>query len=337
LNGVFGRPTYSIYDDMLDIGSNPQVREAVGHVDHGLPPDVFIKQATNASETFWVKTHDAPVDDGKAIYVVRDGRSAVVSYFHWIKRYLTDSDVSLRDVVLGEVEYGSWSEHIQGWSPATRPNTLFLTYEQVIAPDAGTISLISEFLGVDPLPMGSVPSFDDLNAREPSFFRAGSDAKNITELAGDELELFWWLHGGAMLELDFVQEVPESASPSRSRQLFLDAFSQTKSELKEHIGELSARLEAAGAERAAGEAEFRRQIEELRARLDTTHAEFDATKVELATVSERLSLIETALTERSAEVELLHRRLSVLGRSRWLKIGHKLKLSRRLRQIEPYL
>jgi septation ring formation regulator EzrA len=185
--------------------------------------------------------------------------------------------------------------------------------------------------------MGSVPSFDDLNAREPSFFRAGSDAKNITELAGDELELFWWLHGGAMLELDFVQEVPESASPSRSRQLFLDAFSQTKSELKEHIGELSARLEAAGAERAAGEAEFRRQIEELRARLDTTHAEFDATKVELATVSERLSLIETALTERSAEVELLHRRLSVLGRSRWLKIGHKLKLSRRLRQIEPYL
>jgi hypothetical protein len=220
LNGVFGRLTYSIYDDALDIGPNPGVREAVGHVDHGLDPNEFFKYATNATETFWVKTHDPPMNGGKAIYVLRDGRSSIVSYFHWIRRYLPQSRASLRDVVLGNVEYGSWSEHIEAWSPKTRPDTLLLFYEDVIAPDARTINLISEFLGIDPLPQGSVPSFDDLNSREPGFFRAGSNTKNITELTGDELELFWWLHGEAMNDFGFVQAVPKPRSPNRSRQLF---------------------------------------------------------------------------------------------------------------------
>jgi Sulfotransferase domain len=47
----------------------------------------FYVEATASSTLHLVKTHLPPRDDQRAIYVVRDGRGAVVSYYHFNRTY----------------------------------------------------------------------------------------------------------------------------------------------------------------------------------------------------------------------------------------------------------
>src|SRR3546814_7459149 len=68
---------------------------------------------------------EPPTDDAPAIYVVRDGRSSIVSYWHYLQTF-GNYQVDLKDVVLGNVPFGSWSEHVERWSPDRRRATLLL-------------------------------------------------------------------------------------------------------------------------------------------------------------------------------------------------------------------
>jgi len=58
---------------------------------------------------------------GKVIYIVRDPRDVVVSYYyHQIKLYMLESEISLSEFVThfvsGEVDtLGGWGDHIKGW------------------------------------------------------------------------------------------------------------------------------------------------------------------------------------------------------------------------------
>lgn len=182
-----------------------------------------------------VKTHEAPLDDGPAIYVVRDGRAAVTSYFHYLSRYESSapSDVSLRGrmmtrlraiagtapeapqmraIVRGDQWPGSWSWHFEAWSPLTRPNTLLLRYEDMLADIDGVCEQISSFLGVPQLAPFQ-HDFAMLHAREPGFFRSGDNQRNIAELA-PYMDLFNQMHGTLMRELGYAAEVA-SVEPMR--------------------------------------------------------------------------------------------------------------------------
>lgn len=302
LKNVFGLSTHSIYDDPLDIAVNPGVRKAVGHIDHGLDAAAFRTKAESSTETFLVKTHYLPVDSSKAIYVARDGRSAIVSYRHWLNRYVPGSNVTLHDVVIGKVDYVSWSAHIEAWAPQTRRDTLFLTYQDVINPTENTIAAIADFLGADPLVDRSIPSFNELKAREPGFFRAGSDSDNIAELAGNDLDLFWWLHGQTMMELGFVTELPHPPNPMNTRNAFLDHVERSKSELKN-------------------------QATVIQKDLDAVHGE-------LLLTNGKLSETENAMAD---EAGRLRNCLINLTNSNWLRLGHKLKVTRALRHIRSDL
>lgn len=199
----FGQESYSLYDDRHDIGANTETSEVVGHIVHGLSENEFYAKALASSEMVFIKTHDPPLDENKAIYVVRDGRSSIVSYYHYLKKNLDYENTCLNDVIIGMCQYGSWSSHYELWHPRHRKNTLVLRYEDIIGDAATAIDKVAQFTGLRPK-NHTLPSFDQLHNQNPSFFRSGDDLKNIAELNGRDLSTFWLLHGHLMINLGYV-------------------------------------------------------------------------------------------------------------------------------------
>ncbi|XP_004867058.1 sulfotransferase family cytosolic 2B member 1 isoform X4 [Heterocephalus glaber] len=89
----------------------------------------------------------------KVIYVGRNPRDILVSFYHYSKiaRQLKDPgtpDQFLQDFLKGEVQFGSWFDHIKGWIRMQgKENFLFLTYEELQQDLHGSVQRICEFLG----------------------------------------------------------------------------------------------------------------------------------------------------------------------------------------------
>lgn len=151
-----------------------------------------------------VKTHDLPADDRPAIYIVRDGRAAVVSYWHYLQHYAPRTGLrrilrprTLDRVIRGKVQFGSWSNHLRAWHPSDRPDTLLLRFEEVAADPNAAAKKIGDFLGLS-APRPFLPTFREMNAAEPAFFRSGDDGRNIAEMSASSRRLFNRLHGTMM-------------------------------------------------------------------------------------------------------------------------------------------
>ena len=97
----------------------------------------------------------------KIIYIVRDPRDVVVSYYEFqLKRRVISDDCSLEDFVPRfmdaefEPKTGSWRDHVVSWM-ATRlgsPNFLLLRYEEMLANTKQEGAKIASFIGVDASP-----------------------------------------------------------------------------------------------------------------------------------------------------------------------------------------
>ncbi len=129
---AFGIKTYSIYDEneakVFDAQNG--VTDMVGHANLGTSPEAFLEQARRAPEPVLVKTHDPPAGTDRAIYVVRDGRAACVSYWHFMNE-LVERPTTFDEVIEGQIFPGSWTQHLAAWSPRSRPQTLLLRYEDL--------------------------------------------------------------------------------------------------------------------------------------------------------------------------------------------------------------
>src|ERR1700757_4813374 len=179
LRRCFGLQTHSLYDDS-EIASLTEFSEIVGHVSHHLDPQSFYEKAAGSDHLYFVKTHDPPQDEAKAIYVVRDGRSSVVSHFHYLKDFVLEAECSLEDVIIGDCQFGSWSDHFEAWAPRERPNTLLLRYDDMLRDFNQVAKTLSAFIELPVLSSSSEPrSFPELQAVDSKFFRSGSDANNI--------------------------------------------------------------------------------------------------------------------------------------------------------------
>jgi len=331
LNRAFGINTYSLYDDKADIGSRRALREVVGHASHELDQQEFYARASAADDTYFVKTHDAPQDDAKAIYIVRDGRASVVSYFHYLKTFAAGQNcLTLKDVILGNCYFGSWSEHFAAWSPQTRPNTLLIHYDDIARNPARVVDAVSAFIGRQPRSL-DLPNFKDLQKADSDFFRSGSDANNIAEMATDDLSLFWALHGQLMLSLGYVDSIPACPDlPQVLRQTFTDLGKRDQWPLRDALAaseaDRAARLEVIHTRDATIAT-----LQNDTARLQRELAESDTDRAAQSAIIERRG---TTMSELQNEIEGLKARIAeftavqatVLG-SRWWKIGRRLKLT----------
>lgn len=199
LSSCFGQLSQSIYSDAEF--SDPAVLHVIGSEAVGPDPQHFLNLARQRKRSLFVKTHELPgTDNHRAIYVLRDGRSCVVSHFHFLTDIL-HRNVSLADVILGKCGV-PWSDHVKAWTMIENPAALVVRYEDLAVGDAQTLERISHFIG-RPVFREFDISFVRLHARSPLFFRSGSDRANIAELQGENLELFERIHGATLRRVGY--------------------------------------------------------------------------------------------------------------------------------------
>jgi hypothetical protein len=149
-----------------------------------------------------VHTHERPRDDGPAIYLVRDGRDALVSRAHqlaeeghrsflealeWlVDRPFTDDNPSS----------GSWGANVLAWLER-RPS--LVRFEDLISHPEATVdgALASAGIVVATEGTGPAPTFEELHARDPGFFRRGRIGSHRDELPDGVHERFWRIEENA--------------------------------------------------------------------------------------------------------------------------------------------
>ena len=160
-----------------------------------------------AAEHYFIKTHDYPEDEERAIVIVRDPRATIVSYWHYLNE-IEGQSISLETVAKGLCGFGGWNAFYSAWQPQCRANTLLLHYEELFAETSKSVARISGFTGFKPNgPWNS--KFSKFNAIDPVFFRAGNNQANISELS-PQLETLIISHCGPMMEKLGYQTPPPS-------------------------------------------------------------------------------------------------------------------------------
>jgi len=120
-----------------DVGQNKKLAGYIGHLEKSNEARLML------GDFPLMKTHELSTDDNKAIYVVRNGKEACISMFQFYKKAL-----SLKKIIEGRHNFGTWSDHLKSWHPWDRKNTLLLKYEDMLSDLPGTLNKISAFLGV---------------------------------------------------------------------------------------------------------------------------------------------------------------------------------------------
>jgi len=207
LKQVFGQETYSDSNDLKDLGLHKAGRSIVGHRNYQESWDEFYDAARRGDRLCFVKTHGPPRDLEKAICIVRDGRSAIVSYYHLLRDYRRRADIDLTMVIRGETPMGSWSKQLDAWQPLQRADSLLLRFENLRLRPEKCISDISNFTGLRPVNSWVNP-LRELRTAMPGFARHGDDRRNIEELNGENDLLFWELHGDWMERLGYGDNAP---------------------------------------------------------------------------------------------------------------------------------
>lgn len=134
--------------------------------------EAFYEQASADRELHLVKTHLPPRDDQPAIVVMRDPRSALCSYHHFLQDYWKHDRFTLEQVVRGEVGYGDLIEFYRKWMSRPAGTTLLVHYHELVDLGVATVNRLAAFTGLEPGEIRPV-EFDALKAASPSFFRSG--------------------------------------------------------------------------------------------------------------------------------------------------------------------
>lgn len=156
-----------------------------------------------------IKTHRLPgPDSDPAVYIVRDGRDAMVSYAHFALTYtynVSPADITTQRVrqmiatLLREDRspYGTWAQNVTAW--LARPKTQVVKFEELVARPEEVAGRVVAGLGLGLRPLEeAVPTFDELNAVNPRFFRKGARGDWREVFTPELTELFWKHNSGAM-------------------------------------------------------------------------------------------------------------------------------------------
>lgn len=175
-----------------------------GHQELDFEWNEFYRQATNAENIYLVKTHLFPCDNQKAIYVVRDGRQTLVSYYHYHKEFLGDQKLSLLQLILGLDYYGGWSEHYRVWVES-RPKTLVVHYKDLVNGNPEIIKILAEFIGKKERCNPWKNPFDLLKKENPNFFRKGTPLWEDDPIWNEyHNSIFYEIHGDLMELLGYA-------------------------------------------------------------------------------------------------------------------------------------
>lgn len=86
-----------------------------------------------------------------AIYLVRDGRDAIVSYWHFCNQR-DNTNIPLNEFIKLSARrgysYGPWGKHVKGWLKAGLNSFLVMRYEDMLQDPAACLKKALEFSGI---------------------------------------------------------------------------------------------------------------------------------------------------------------------------------------------
>lgn len=171
----------------------------------------------------FVRTHRLADDDSPAIYLVRDGRDAVISYAQFATATEAPGfeDRSLEEAIevlirRHDDEIGDWSANVRSWTRRDAP-TATVRFEELIADPVTAIQAAAAAIGVSLPDPGEAPSsFERLHQEDPVVYARGKVGAWRSELPDRLQRLFWRLHGAEMLLMGYPPErlpATEAAAP----------------------------------------------------------------------------------------------------------------------------
>ncbi len=179
----------------------------------------LVRQAIDADpEVHFLKTHEVASEDDEypSIYVVRDGRDAVVSFAHYLIDFVIGKDQSqpeqqyrhvLHDVVTCSDMYGGWSRNVETWMQ--RPRSRRHPVEELVSQPTQAVAAALRNVNLTPAAQGEngAVNFQELHRTAPRFFRAGKKGGWQTEMDEDLESAFWHAHGATMEVLGYTRTV----------------------------------------------------------------------------------------------------------------------------------
>ena len=205
LHRTYGIRTSTVYD--VDGVAQRVGGELVGFEER--PGDVEALRAADALH--FVKTHRPRHDDvdpatDRAIAIVRDGRDALVSWarlriegtdrtFPGTGRTFEDELAALLDVP-GTTNSGPWGDHVLSWLAPGMPGRHLIRFDDLVADPQTVLHTALAAVAPERRPAEGVdiPTFDELHAHDPGFFRRGRTGTHVDELPPD-LHARFWAHG----------------------------------------------------------------------------------------------------------------------------------------------
>lgn len=207
LNQLYGFKSYSVYDDPDIVGMG--AANVVGH--ERMP--YALEELREDSKIYFVKTHEHPSGSDPAIYLVRDGRDALVSHARYLKEFYWGTNDPIRRVkqIIGFENFNRtlrnviltsrWNEHVMAWSHRQKKAlTYTIRYEDLVKNPEFYLAESLKTVGVGDRRSAehNMPSFDDLKSQFPKFFRKGKIGSWQQEMPVNLQKLFWDHHAEAM-------------------------------------------------------------------------------------------------------------------------------------------
>lgn len=175
-------------------------------------PDLHYKKYYKRfGKTQCFKSHDLPSSMlKKVIYLVRDGRDVIVSYYHFL-RATRDPKVSWDDFLADSSEnipFGSWKQHVTAWRENPfDADILWIKYEDLKLDPTKELTRVCSFIGVERSEeflrqLCEQATFEKMRDRveesgmdhpmpeEFRFFRKGQVGSHIDELPKNILKAF---------------------------------------------------------------------------------------------------------------------------------------------------
>jgi hypothetical protein len=132
----------------LVYGVNDEVSRSIVNL---ITPDIYANtHYFRFNNVCFFKSHERPQPNyKKVIYLIRDGREALLSYYHMVKNM--GGDISLNDLYEGKINIygGSWHEHVNEWEKNPyKADILFVKYEDLIANKIEVLLRLCDFLSL---------------------------------------------------------------------------------------------------------------------------------------------------------------------------------------------
>ncbi|NJK55330.1 MAG: hypothetical protein HC939_04750 [Pleurocapsa sp. SU_5_0] len=158
---------------------------------------------------FFIKTHRLPFKkyfEGE--YVLQPIRhpGAVMWSFFNLKKANGDATISLAEEIRGS----SWSTYHQAWNQAIHllnGRLIRIRFEDVLLHPLQACAQISATIGLEYNPVNTMPSFEELNQKDPKHFRVGQANGWEEHYTCKQIQLLKNIHGSTMQQLGY--EMPE--------------------------------------------------------------------------------------------------------------------------------